>query len=383
MALKGRIAKKISEKNNYSDSQTEMIRSRIEEGNRSFRSKMPAYLSAINDGIIAILITVMMLEIPYPLAKQDYLAFIWAIAVFLVSFFIIADFWYNNKRIFQLLTAADHLVIVANFLFLAALALIPVMTKWIMNSPDKYSTLHFGIVYLLTILLQQFLLYAIVRKTFRSHLKDFAKIFCANIAVVLAISIVLIVLGWFFPKWVMILYILIPVIRFFVPDEFDRMAKKADKEKARSKGDKDMSGLTELPTVGRPEGEEELKKFRERIHRFETENGERFTGSEPVNAIDAYNELLEDYEGAFAKYYEKRIRLCGTVTKIEPDSFDAPSFQFTDGEKSRCYALIVFPDDSIYEKVKEGDYAEIIGNVTIISEPYGLVVKKCELLDVK
>ena len=32
--------------------------------------------------------------------------------------------------------------------------------------------------------------------------------------------------------------------------------------------------------------------------------------------------------------------------------------------------------------VKEGDRAEIIGNIVFIREPYGLVVKRCELLGV-
>lgn len=55
----------------------------------------------------------------------------------------------------------------------------------------------------------------------------------------------------------------------------------------------------------------------------------------------------------------------------------------TDAEHSRCYALIVFPKTDIYDQVCEGQIAEIIGNVVFIREPYGLVVKKCELLRVQ
>ena len=101
-----------------------------------------------------------------------------------------------------------------------------------------------------------------------------------------------------------------------------------------------------------------------------------------MDAIALYHELLEDYENAKPKYYEKRIRLCGTVSKIGPDEFGAPSFEFTDAEKKRCYALVVFPTKDIYDMVKEGDRAEIIGNIVFIRELYGLVVKRCELLGV-
>ena len=142
-----------------------------------------------------------------------------------------------------------------------------------------------------------------------------------------------------------------------------------------------MSALKELPRFeGRPADEEVLKRFRERIHRLETTEAPRFEGEEPLDAIALYKELLEDYENAYNKYYEKRIILSGLVTKVQDDEFGAPSFQFTDNSGSRCYALVVFPDETIYQQVKEGDQAEIIGNVVFIREPYGLVVKNSRLI---
>ena len=145
--------------------------------------------------------------------------------------------------------------------------------------------------------------------------------------------------------------------------------------------DTEKQPLTELPPMERAEGEE-LQKLRERVHWFETNDAARYEGAEPLNAESVYRELLADYDNAHARYYEKRIRLTGLVSKLGPDSFGAPSFEFTDAENSRCYALVVFPDKDIYDRVKDGDAAEIIGNVVFIREPYGLVVKKCELLKV-
>jgi uncharacterized membrane protein len=81
-------------------------------------------LSTLNDGVIAIFITVMMLGIPYPTSEWSYFDFLWSILVFWVSFFIIAGFWYDNKVVFLSMREADHLVVIANFLFLAVLALI-------------------------------------------------------------------------------------------------------------------------------------------------------------------------------------------------------------------------------------------------------------------
>ena len=88
------------------------------EGEERLQTNMIAHLSTLNDGVIAIFITVMMLEIPFPTSEKSYREFVWSILIFLVSFFIVADFWYDNKRIFEAITRADHLVIVSNFLFL-------------------------------------------------------------------------------------------------------------------------------------------------------------------------------------------------------------------------------------------------------------------------
>ena len=140
-----------------------------------------------------------------------------------------------------------------------------------------------------------------------------------------------------------------------------------------------MPKLTALPPYESPKGEA-LEKTRERVHRLENNDAERFQGTEPVDVIALYHELLENYETAYPRYYEKRIRLKGIVSKIGPDEFGAPSFQFTDETGTRCYALSVFPTEGIYGQVQEGSRVEIIGNVVFIREPYGLVVKKCELL---
>ena len=42
-------------------------------------------------------------------------SFLWSIAVFFISFFTIAGFWYENKRIFETMREGDHLTVVMNF----------------------------------------------------------------------------------------------------------------------------------------------------------------------------------------------------------------------------------------------------------------------------
>ena len=192
---------------------------RKQENAGTFKAGMVQHLSALNDGVIAIFITVMMLEIPYPTSERSFFEFGWSILVFLVSFFIIADFWYDNKAIFQMIREADHMVVIANFLFLASLALIPVTTKWIINETNRVAAFHFGIVYFIATLLQQFLFFAALRTRFRRHLKLLLFMMAGRIGFLLAVNALLMLLAWFQPKWAILLFIVLPVISFFRPQD--------------------------------------------------------------------------------------------------------------------------------------------------------------------
>ena len=141
-----------------------------------------------------------------------------------------------------------------------------------------------------------------------------------------------------------------------------------------------MSKLTKLPPFKQP-GEDEIEAFKEHISFLEKNDCELYEGQQPVEAGELYDELLSDYDNAYKKYIEKRIRLTGTISHIGKDEYDAPSFQFVDEKDTQCFALIVVSEEDM-GKVSEGDRAEIIGNIVLIREPYSLVVKKCELLDV-
>lgn len=188
------------------------------ENKENLKKSMVGHLSTLNDGVIAIFITVMMLEIPFPTSREEYYSFAWSILVFFVSFFIIADFWYESKRIFEVMREADHFTVVVNFIYLAVLALIPATTKWILHSVDRYSAINFGIVYFLTMLSQEFLRYAALRKRFVSHKGLFWRLALSRFLTMTAIIAVLLVLSWHFPRPAIFLYVALPVTSFFMPE---------------------------------------------------------------------------------------------------------------------------------------------------------------------
>ena len=117
-----------------------------------------------------------------------------------------------------------------------------------------------------------------------------------------------------------------------------------------------------------------------RVAFLERNDAERYQGTEPVDVKKIYDALLADYDSARAAYFEKRIILTGVVSKIGPDVWGVPSIELSDRADGRCYALVVFPSEDIYDKVRIGSSVEVLGNILNIREPYGIVVKKSVLL---
>ena len=214
----------------------EHMQRKAAENSRKLKGSMIGHLSTLNDGVIAIFITVMMLEIPFPTSKGEYMtSFLWSIAVFFISFFMIAGFWYENKRIFETMREGDHFTVVMNFVFLAALALIPVTTKWIINSPDRYAAINFGLVYFLTTLFQELLRYAVLRKRFVNHREMFLMLASSKLVVMLIGLAALMLLSYYYPRIAIVLYVILPVWTFFMPER-ERRTEEPEKD-AEKDGD--------------------------------------------------------------------------------------------------------------------------------------------------
>lgn len=80
--------------------------------------RLKEHLETFNDGVIAIIITIMVLEVPLPTAADtSYGTFLRSIFVFLISFFIVANFWYQHHRTFGMIKKASRSILLTNFLF--------------------------------------------------------------------------------------------------------------------------------------------------------------------------------------------------------------------------------------------------------------------------
>lgn len=92
----------------------------------------PHRLEAFSDGIIAIIITIMVLELKVPQDETlDALLGQWHLFVsYLLSFILVAEYWLNHHMLFHMVKRVDNRLLWANLLLLFCTSLIPFFTGY-------------------------------------------------------------------------------------------------------------------------------------------------------------------------------------------------------------------------------------------------------------
>jgi uncharacterized membrane protein len=99
-------------------------------------------LEAFSDGVLAVIITIMVLELKVP--HQDGLAGLLTIApilfVYLLSFTFIGIYWINHHHLIHRVEQCDHRVLYANLCFLFSASLLPFFTAYVIEKKsDSFS----------------------------------------------------------------------------------------------------------------------------------------------------------------------------------------------------------------------------------------------------
>jgi uncharacterized membrane protein len=89
-------------------------------------------LTAFTDGVLAVIITIMVLEMkpPHGSSLKD-LAALWPVFLsYVLSFIYVAIYWNNHHHFFQLVKAVDGAILWANMHLLFWLSTVPFATAW-------------------------------------------------------------------------------------------------------------------------------------------------------------------------------------------------------------------------------------------------------------
>ncbi len=106
-------------------------------------------LEAFSDGVVAILITIMVLELRLP-AGADWAALRSlgpTLCAYVLSFVYLGIYWNNHHHLFQLVDRVNGSMLWANLHLLFWLSLVPVATNWMGEHPrEALPTAAYGVV---------------------------------------------------------------------------------------------------------------------------------------------------------------------------------------------------------------------------------------------
>ncbi|MBE6491054.1 MAG: TMEM175 family protein [Methanobrevibacter sp.] len=109
-------------------------------------------LEAFYDAIIAIIVTVLVLELPQPASAS--LASIWAIKTsyfaYLISFLVCTNLWQYHHLIYHHVEKINAKVIWLNILLMLIVSIVPYLTTFVANNPFSFLTqVLYGVDFLL------------------------------------------------------------------------------------------------------------------------------------------------------------------------------------------------------------------------------------------
>jgi uncharacterized membrane protein len=126
----------------------------------------PTRLNALTDGVVAIVLTIMVLELKFPAEPTLHaaLAVLPLLAAYLLAFVNVAIYWNNHHHMMQSARKVTGAVLWANHALLFFLTLFPLVIRWIDEAGiTPWPVASFGIVLVLAAISYQLLERALIR----------------------------------------------------------------------------------------------------------------------------------------------------------------------------------------------------------------------------
>lgn len=178
-------------------------------------------MEAFSDGVIAIIITIMVLEmkVPHEATVEALKPMIPVFLSYILSFMYVGIYWNNHHHMMQAVKHIDGKILWANLLLLFTLSIIPFVTAWMgENHFSQIPVMFYGIVLLMNALAYSYLATRLVKlhgeesllaKAIGSGIKGKTSIFIYVVAVIVS----------YFSSWISLsLYFVVAGI-WFIPDK--------------------------------------------------------------------------------------------------------------------------------------------------------------------
>jgi uncharacterized membrane protein len=178
-------------------------------------------LEAFSDGVIAIIITIMVLELKVP-RGSELAALLPLVPVFLsyvLSFLYVGIYWNNHQHMFQLTTSVNGTVLWANLHLLFWLSLLPFTTGWMgENHFERWPTMLYGLNLLLCAVAYYLLQTSIIRHQGPECLlaKAVSRDLKGKASPMMYVGGI--VTAWAVPAWMGMAFFVLAALMWLVPD---------------------------------------------------------------------------------------------------------------------------------------------------------------------
>lgn len=100
-------------------------------------------LEAFSDGVLAIIITIMILELKQPVGDrlQDFINLESTLAAYAISYLFIAIYWVNHHHLFLKAKQINVKILWCNMVWLFVMSFIPFATAWVGTYPTSWAPL--------------------------------------------------------------------------------------------------------------------------------------------------------------------------------------------------------------------------------------------------
>jgi uncharacterized membrane protein len=180
-----------------------------------------ARLEAFSDGVIAVIITIMVLELHVP--HEDGWAGLWSVmprlSVYLLSFLMVGIYWINHHELIRRTESIDYLVLWSNLIFLFVLSLAPFFVDYLDEKDfSSFSTLLYDLTMLVAGGAFFLLRWAVMRRQWYAGSlgrRDTSELWKHGVS--LAIYLVAIAVAFYKP-WLSLAIVALVTVVWVVPD---------------------------------------------------------------------------------------------------------------------------------------------------------------------
>lgn len=190
------------------------------------------------DAIIAIILTIIVLELPIQTAANgavELYSLFRAVGIYFISFCFVANLWFQTGYAFNKIDKVKNKDLVIYLLLLFFLSLVPSATRLLIEDTTKQTLLIYGVLTLIVTLVMRRLIVALTGQSISNEDQRKLRVSDLNRQDMLSIGfrIIVLIFGLFYVRPALIIYLILPILAFLqniVDREEDSLIATLDEE---------------------------------------------------------------------------------------------------------------------------------------------------------